>query len=435
MTKRERVEAALAGRPVDRIPVSAWSHLLPAEKTTAALADAAVKWFRDYDWDWIKVNPRATVFAEGFGARFDLGACRGWGFGVFRSRFRGRNRRRLSLESRFEAIEPSICRRKMPGRPESPKDAPFVPASRASGRPPRSGVSPASALRRRLPCHPGPLGRKGAPNPDTLPNTYYGVLPRLIAPTRPFTLDDLKPADPSAGSWGEHVDLLASLKKRLDGTPFVQTLFSPASVLGFLVGRPTATTQQGVADNHASTLLHLIRTQPRTAHQALEIITSGLEKLARASVDAGADGLFFAITKLAREGALSTAEFEEFGKPYDLRVLQAVADARFHVLHLCGARVHWNQAVDYPVHALNWASVGQGNKGLAEARQTTGLALIGGVDEVRLIQTGTPADVEAAARRALEEGGPTKFLLSPGCCVEPDAPAANLKALRRAVDD
>jgi len=336
MTKRERVEAAVAGRPVDRVPVSAWAHLLPAERTTAGLAEATLKWFQDYDWDWIKVNPRATVFAEGFGARFDL-------------------------------------------------------------------------------------------------NTYYGVLPRLTAPTRPFTLEDLKPADPAKGSWAEHVELLATLKKGLDGAPFVQTLFSPASVLGFLVGRPTATTQQGVADNHAATLLDLIRTQPRVAHQALDLITTGLEKLARASIEAGADGLFFAITKLAREGALTPAEFEEFGKPYDLRVLKAAAQARFQILHLCGAKVHWKNALDYPVHALNWASVGQGNPSVAEARRTTGLALIGGVDEVKLIQKGTPAEVEAAAARALEAGGATKFLLAPGCCVEPDAPATNLHALRRSV--
>jgi uroporphyrinogen decarboxylase len=299
------------------------------------LAEATLKWYRDYDWDWIKVNPRATVFAEGFGARFDL-------------------------------------------------------------------------------------------------NTYYGVLPRLTAPTRPFVLDDLKPADAAQGSWAEHVELLARLKRGLDGAPFVQTIFSPASVLGFLVGRPTAVTQQGVADNHASTLLQLLRTQPRVAHQALDLITSGLEKLARASVEAGADGLFFAITKLAREGALTPAEFEEFGKPYDLRVLRAVSEARFHVLHLCGAKVHWKNALDYPVHALNWAAVGQGNPSLTEARKTTNLALIGGVDEVGLIQTGTPGEVAAAARRALAEGGPIKFLLSPGCCVEPNAPVANLRALRQA---
>lgn len=336
MTKRQRVEAALTGRPVDRIPVSAWAHLLPAETKVDDLAAATVKWFQDYDWDWIKVNPRATVFAEGFGARFDLG-------------------------------------------------------------------------------------------------TYYGVLPRLTAPTRAFTLDDLNPADPGQGAWAEHLDLLRTLKKGLDGAPYVQTVFSPVSTLGFLVGRPTATTQQGVADSHAATLLNLIRTQPKVAHQALETITQGLEKLARASVDAGADGLFFAITKLAREGALTPAEFEEFGKPYDLRVLEAASDARFNILHLCGRKVFWKQALDYPVAALNWASVGQDNPGLHEARQTTDLALIGGVDEVDLIQRGTPAQVEAAARQALALGGPHKFLLAPGCCVEPDAPAANLHALRRSV--
>ena len=338
LDKRQRVEAALAGDPVDRVPVSAWAHLLPAEVKVPQFAEATVRWSQDYDWDWIKVNPRATLFAEGFGARFDF-------------------------------------------------------------------------------------------------NTYYGVLPKLTAPNRAFTLDDLKTADPGQGSWAEHVELVRTLKKSLGGTPFIQTVFSPASVLGFLVGRPTVNTQLGVAQNHADTLLNLIRTQPKVVHQALETVTSGLEKLAKANIEAGADGLFFAITKLAREGALTPAEFEEFGKPYDLRVLKAAQGAKFNVLHLCGPRVHWKQALDYPVRALNWASVGQGNPSVAEARQTTDLALIGGVDETDLIQRGTPAEVEVAARSALALGGSRKFLLAPGCCVEPDAPAANLKALRRAVGD
>jgi uroporphyrinogen decarboxylase len=227
--------------------------------------------------------------------------------------------------------------------------------------------------------------------------------------------------------------VLRRLKSRLGGAPFVQTVFSPASVLGFVVGRPAATTQLGVAENHAQTLLSLIRTQPKVAHQALETITQGLEKLAAASVEAGADGLFFAITKLAREGKLTVAEFEEFGKPYDLRVLKAAAKASFNILHLCGAKVHWKAAVDYPVHALNWASVGQGNPSLAEALKSTDKALIGGVDETELIQRGTPAEVTAAAHSALKRGG-SRFLLAPGCCVEPDAPPANLKALRHAVE-
>ncbi len=272
LDKRERVEAALAGNPVDRVPVSAWGHLLRAEVRAPDLAQATFQWAKDFDWDWIKVNPRATLFAEGFGARFDL-------------------------------------------------------------------------------------------------STYYGVLPKLTAPTRPFTLDDLKPADPGQGSWAEHIDLVATLKRGLNGVPFVQTVFSPASALGFLVGRPTATTQQGVAQNHADTLLTLIRTQPKVVHQALDLITTGLERLARAFVEAGADGVFFAITKLAREGALTPAEFEEFGKPYDLRVLKSVANARFNILHLCGAKVHWKNALDYPVRALNWASVGQGNPSVVEAKK------------------------------------------------------------------
>jgi uroporphyrinogen-III decarboxylase len=40
MTKRERVDAALAGGPVDRIPISLWRHLPDIDLDPTALAEA-----------------------------------------------------------------------------------------------------------------------------------------------------------------------------------------------------------------------------------------------------------------------------------------------------------------------------------------------------------------------------------------------------------
>ena len=337
LSKRERVEAALAGAEVDRVPVSAWGHLIPAEKDTDALAEATLKFFRDYDWDWLKVNPRATYFAEAWGSEYDFG-------------------------------------------------------------------------------------------------TYGGVLPKFLRNRDdPLDLDALKPAGPSTKVWADHLDLLRKIKKGLGGAPFVQTIFSPASVLASLVGRPKDHSQEAVDRDQVETLLRLVRSAPEKVHHALGVIAESLAALAAASVEAGADGIYFAITRLARKGQLTVEEFEAFGKPYDFKVLAAVREAKFNILHSCGPGIYWTEIQDYPVRALSWASVDNGNPDLAGARQSSGFALVGGLDEAGVLKNGTPAKVSEAALKAIALGGKRKFLLAPGCSIDPSVPAANIRALRDAV--
>ncbi|MBI4318956.1 MAG: hypothetical protein HY675_10730 [Chloroflexi bacterium] len=68
MTKVERVEAALQGQQVDRAPVSFWGHSYLKEWTPEGLAEAMLAFHRKYDWDFMKVNPRASYHAEDWGA-------------------------------------------------------------------------------------------------------------------------------------------------------------------------------------------------------------------------------------------------------------------------------------------------------------------------------------------------------------------------------
>src|SRR3989442_176274 len=70
MTKNERVAAALKGDHVDAVPVSAWWHDFEREWSASDLAEATLEAYRKYDWDLIKVNPRASYFGEAFGAKY-----------------------------------------------------------------------------------------------------------------------------------------------------------------------------------------------------------------------------------------------------------------------------------------------------------------------------------------------------------------------------
>ena len=68
MNKRERVDAAVRGAPVDRVPISFWGHDYLKEWTAEGLAEAMLSNYRTYDWDYMKVNPRASYHVEDWGA-------------------------------------------------------------------------------------------------------------------------------------------------------------------------------------------------------------------------------------------------------------------------------------------------------------------------------------------------------------------------------
>jgi len=71
MTKRERLAATIAGRPVDRLPVSLWRHFFAEETSREGLVEALAGWQRTYDWDFLKINPRASYHVEDWGNRYE----------------------------------------------------------------------------------------------------------------------------------------------------------------------------------------------------------------------------------------------------------------------------------------------------------------------------------------------------------------------------
>ncbi len=69
---------------------------------------------------------------------------------------------------------------------------------------------------------------------------------------------------------------------------------------------------------------------------------------------------------------------------------------------------------------------------IAAARAALGprRLLAGNLDPVRLVQDGTPADVEAALERCYQDAGRSGYAVNAGCEVTRDTPAANLAAMR-----
>src|SRR5438046_7515092 len=69
MTKRERIVATLARRPVDRPAVAFWRHVPDCDHDSNLLADAMLAFHRRFDLDLIKVMSSGVYCVEDWGCR------------------------------------------------------------------------------------------------------------------------------------------------------------------------------------------------------------------------------------------------------------------------------------------------------------------------------------------------------------------------------
>jgi uroporphyrinogen decarboxylase len=325
MSKRERVLAALAGAPVDRIPVAFWGHFPSDPRRADDLAAATLAFQRRFDWDFVKLMPSGMYYPEALG------------------------------------------------------------------------------------CTLTPAAGSGAVN---------GLSDSIIK--RPEDWERLPVLDPRQGWLAEHVRSVRLVRDALGpDVPIIQTLFSPLTVAHKLS-------------------IHLPFEESVQQHRAsldvgLRALAEGSKRFAEATLDAGADGFFYA-TQEANHETMSEADFLALGKAYDLDVLSVTVDrASFNLLHVCRTEIFANLVADYPVHAINWETNGT-RPTLGEARGIWRQALVGGLDRHGALVSGPPDDVAAEARRVTSEAGPRGFILSAGCALPVARQDANLDAARRVVE-
>lgn len=164
------------------------------------------------------------------------------------------------------------------------------------------------------------------------------------------------------------------------------------------------------------TLATHLREKPEIVGNAFRIIAEGLAALTEASLEAGAQGIYYAA--LGGERVLFTdEEFETYVKPNDLAVLDAAKDASaFNVLHICKDNVNFDRYKDYPAEVVNWAIFENGVT-LSQGRSLfPDSVLLGGLDDRSgVIVEGSQEEIEEAVFNLLDEVGTRRFILGSDC--------------------
>jgi len=157
------------------------------------------------------------------------------------------------------------------------------------------------------------------------------------------------------------------------------------------------------------------------------VITESTIRFVEAAKEAGIDGIFYAVQH-ARYPLMSREEFAEFGRSYDLRVLEAAQELPFNMLHIHSTDIMFDLVADYPVHIINWHDRESGvslKEGLAQING----AASGGIDHWTIHQE-SPEQMLVEAGDAIEQTGGRRLLLGTGCVVMNTTPLRNLRALR-----
>jgi uroporphyrinogen decarboxylase len=170
---------------------------------------------------------------------------------------------------------------------------------------------------------------------------------------------------------------------------------------------------------------------PEALLAAMAAIATSLANYARAAIERGAAGIFLSLGA-ATDEVMSEEEYKTWGRPFDLKILEAVRDAPFNVLHIHGRQIHFDALIDYPVSAINWSHL-LTPPSLAEGRKRSGKAVLGGIDETTAAHL-APSEIAKQITNSIHEVGARGLLITPGCSVPTDTPVRTLQAVKTAIE-
>ncbi|HSB10569.1 MAG TPA: uroporphyrinogen decarboxylase family protein [Blastocatellia bacterium] len=228
----------------------------------------------------------------------------------------------------------------------------------------------------------------------------------------------IEPIDPTDPCWVHQLSAIEMIGDAIGKEAmFIETIFSPWTT----ARRLTRSDGLGTARlRYAETLL-----------AAMDAIATSLADYSRETLKRGAAGIFLSLGA-ASDDVMTSAEYQTWGRPFDLKILEAVRDAPFNVLHIHGKRIHFDSVLDYPVSALNWSHFATAPS-LGEGRARSNKTVLGGIDEAVASHV-SASEIRGQVADTVRDVGTVGLIVTPGCSVPTDTRELSLRAIKSAVE-
>jgi uroporphyrinogen decarboxylase len=234
----------------------------------------------------------------------------------------------------------------------------------------------------------------------------------------PRDWENLPTLSSSAPHLGAQLECLHMIRTELGPeTPLLQTVFNPLSQAKNLAGNET--------------LLAHLRLYPDAVMKGLETITETTRRFVEACIETGIDGVFYAVQH-AQANLLTLTEYETFGLPNDLKVLEPSRKLMCNLLHLHGHDVYFSLVPFLQFPIVNWHDR-ETHPSLAESQKLFDGVACGGLRQDTLVYQ-NQTEVQKEAADAIQQTGGKRFMLGTGCVVPVIASHGDILAARKSVE-
>ena len=195
------------------------------------------------------------------------------------------------------------------------------------------------------------------------------------------------------------------------------TLYSPFMCAGHAVGE--------------ARMLDHLRENPEPVLKGMELVTESLMTFVKACIRLGVDGFYHSTQGGERDRLSDRALFDAFIRPFDLAVMkEAERSCPFNILHICDYLGEYDDLarfLDYPGHVVSCPlKVGGRPLPPAEAHRLFNRPVMGGLDRLGVLATGSRAQIRAEVEAVLRQA-PERFVLGADCTVPAETPWESLR--------
>lgn len=200
--------------------------------------------------------------------------------------------------------------------------------------------------------------------------------------------------------WAQQLRAIEIIARELKGKAyFIDTIFDPWQVLlRNLVGEHL----EELCDSAADAVL-----------AALDIITENIVAYCRDAFRAGVNGIF--ISTFGSKKQMPRERYLRFALPFVRRILEAVEHlGPLNTLHVHDYGIYVEDVVTLPAAAISYEDRDASNPPMNEMRKRWAGTIMAGLDKNKATRV-TPAEAARNAVEGMRLGGPTRFMLAPGC--------------------
>jgi len=211
---------------------------------------------------------------------------------------------------------------------------------------------------------------------------------------------DVKQIDVENGEFGNQIKAMRLINREVEGkVPTMMTVFSPFMVASQI---------------DKDVILHY-RKDPELVGEQFKIIVSAMTNFTKASLDAGADGIFLA-TQHFNSNLNDNERLELEFDPMKSLITKTIKNHNFVVLHLHGDLPDFELATKLPVDAINWHDQ-QTSPNLSEARKIFKGGLLGGLNAESWKGLSNPEEISSLISSIYKSFKGSGLIIAPGCVI------------------